>query len=465
LSGANCLTLGYDSRPFRMKKRLPRRDFIKLAAASVAVGPFFNFYRRTFGNPKTLRIAKWAHFLPEYDAWFENEWAKQWGEKNNTNVIVDNVPLEDVHQDAAREVAAGKGHDIFMFPWPPAEFRQHAIDHTEIYQNVSMNYGSIPQISYKSTFSPKTKTHFAFADFWVPSPFHYYQDLWAEVNMPLGPVHYGSLRTGAKRIREKLGIACGLSFSPTLEGNVSANTLLYAFHGQILDGNGDTFLNKTGFTVTALNYVKLLSQDAGTPDEFTWGPGGNVQAMLARKTSCSANAIGLLRAAEKQSPELAKNILLQPPLLGQYGVTAFPHATNCSAVWKFAENMEGAQKFLVDVVEGSRTGFEKSLSCNFPAYPKALPNLIVRLDKDPRADPPYKYYALRDALHWTPNLGAPWLANPAWMEVFNTFVIPRMFANVVQGNMTAWDAAAQAQKEVTAIVEKWKQTEPSIAGV
>jgi hypothetical protein len=294
LSGANCLTLGYDSRPFRMKKRLPRRDFIKLAAASVAVGPFFNFYRRTFGNPKTLRIAKWAHFLPEYDAWFENEWAKQWGEKNNTNVIVDNVPLEDVHQDAAREVAAGKGHDIFMFPWPPAEFRQHAIDHTEIYQNVSMNYGSIPQISYKSTFSPKTKTHFAFADFWVPSPFHYYQDLWAEVNMPLGPVHYGSLRTGAKRIREKLGIACGLSFSPTLEGNVSANTLLYAFHGQILDGNGDTFLNKTGFTVTALNYVKLLSQDAGTPDEFTWGPGGNAgaQDLLQRERNRSTASGG-----------------------------------------------------------------------------------------------------------------------------------------------------------------------------
>ena len=446
-----------------MKKRFPRRDFIKFAAAATAVGPFFNFSARLIGNPKTLRIAKWAHFMPEYDAWFESDWVKQWGEKNNTVVIVDNIPVERVHSDALAEVAAGKGHDLFMFPWPPAEFQKHAIDHTEIYQNVSMKYGSIPQISYKSTFNPKAKTHFAFADFWVPTPLHYYQDLWAEIDMPLGPVHYGSLRSGGQKIRDKLGISCGLAFSSTLEGNISSNTLLYAAHGQILDVDGNSFLNKTAFTSTALNYVKRLAQDAGNPDEFAWGPAGNVQAMLARKTSCSTNAISLLRAAEKQSPELAKKIKLQPPLLGQYGVTAFPQATNCSTVWKFAENMDGAKQFLVDLVDSSRTGYDTSLGCNFPTYPKALPNLVVRLYKDPQADPPNKYYALRDALHWTPNLGAPWLANPAWMEVFNTFVIPRMFANVVQGNLTAQDAAAEAQKEVAAIVEKWNQMEASTA--
>jgi multiple sugar transport system substrate-binding protein len=446
-----------------MKKSFPRRDFIKLAAATAVAGPFFNFSHRVLGNPKKLKIAKWAHLIPEYDVWFESEWAKQWGEKNNTDVVVDIIPIEKVHADAAAEVEAGKGHDLFMFPWPPAEFHHHAIDHAEIYQNVSMRYGSIPQISYKSTFSPSTKTHFAFADYWIPAPMHYYQDLWADVGMPLGPVHYGSLRTGGQKIREKLGIPCGLAFSPTLEGNISANTLLYASHGQILDSDGNAFLNKTAFTVTALNYVKSLSEDAGTPDQFTWGPSGNVQAMLARKTSCSTNAISLLRAAEKQSPELAKKIKLQPPLLGQYGVTAFPHATNCSAVWKFAENQEGAKQFLADMTDSCRVGYDKSLGCNFPAYQKALPNLVVRLYKDPQADPPNKYYALKDALHWTPNLGAPWFANPAWMEVFNSFVIPRMFANVAQGNLSAPDAAAEAQKEVTAIVEKWNQIEASTA--
>jgi multiple sugar transport system substrate-binding protein len=351
-----------------------------------------------------------------------------------------------------------------MFPWPPAEFQKHAIDHTGIYENISMNYGSIPQIANRSTFNPGTKTHFAMADFWVPSPVHYYQDIWAQAGMPVGPVTYDGLYTGGKKLREKFGIPCGLSFSPTLEGNITANTLLYALRGQILDGAGNAAINRNLFTAHALNYVKNLNQDAGTPDEFTWGASGNVQAMLARKTTCTTNAISLLRAAEKQNPELAKWIKLQPPLLGTYGVTGFPQATNCSTVWKFAENLDGAKQFLVDLIDSSRTGFDKSLSCNFPTYPKALPNIVVRLYKDPKADPAHKYYALRDALHWTPNLGSPGFANPIWMEVFNTFTIPRMFASVAQGNVSPQDAAAEAQKEVTVIVEKWKQPESAVRG-
>jgi multiple sugar transport system substrate-binding protein len=446
-----------------MKKRLPRRDFLKLAASTAAVGPFFRFSPSAFAAPKTLRIAKWAHFVPEYDAWFETEWVKQWSEKNNTNVTVDSIPLERVHSDAATEVGTGKGHDLFMFPWPPAEFGRHAIDHTEIYQNVSMKYGSIPQISYKSTFDPKTRTHFAFADYWIPAPVHYYQDYWAAADMPLGPVTYGSLLSGGQRIREKLGIPCGLALSRTLEGNVTLNTLLYAFRGQILDADGNAAITKNLFALHALNYVKFLAESAGTPDEFTWGPGDNVQAMLARKTTCSTNAISLVRTAEKRNPDIAKKMMLQAPLLGSYGVTGFPQATNCSLIWNFAENREGAKQFLVDMTDSCRTGYDESLGCNFPAYPKALPNLVVRLDKDPLADPPSKYYSLRDALHWTPNLGAPWIASPAWMDVFNAFVIPRMFANVAQGNLTAQEATAEAQKEVAAIVEKWNQLEASTA--
>ena len=68
-----------------MSKRFPRRDFVKLAATTAAIGPFFTFSPRAFAAPKTLKIAKWAHFVPEFDAWFETEWAKAWGEKNNTD--------------------------------------------------------------------------------------------------------------------------------------------------------------------------------------------------------------------------------------------------------------------------------------------------------------------------------------------------------------------------------------------
>src|SRR5712692_8437270 len=440
-------------------RKFSRRNFIRLAATAAAAGPFFNFPARAFAGQKQLKIAKWAHFLPEYDQWFEDVLTKEWGTQHDTRVIVDLIPIEEIGARAAAEVRSGKGHDVFIFPWPPAEYHEHVIDHTEVYQTVASKYGTIPKLGYKSTFNPKTKKHFALADFWIPSPVHYFQDYWGEVGMPLGPVHYFSLHSGGQRIKAKLGIPCGLAFTPTLEGNITLHTLLYAFRDWIQDAAGNIVFNRTAFAVETLKYLNALYQDAGTPEQLTWGSSGNVRAMLARKTSCSTNGISLLRMAEKQDPELGTKIRLQPPLIGTngVGVTALPQVTNCSAVWNFAKNQEGAKQFLADLIDNSKTSYEKSLGCNFPIYPKTLPDIMVRLDHDSQSDPPYKYIELKDALHWTPNLGVPGFATPAFMEIFNSFVIPRMVQSVLKGESSPGEAASAAENEIQRIAQKWQQ--------
>ena len=184
-----------------------------------------------------------------------------------------------------------------------------------------------------------------------------------------------------------------------------------------------------------------------------------MHAMIARETSCSMNGVSLLRTAEKENPATAKQIWIQPPLLGRngMGVTALPHVTNCSAIWNFAQNAEGAKKFVANMVDVSGDGYERSKGCNFPIYPKTVPDLVVRLEKDAQSDPPYKYYQLKDALHWTPNLGVPGVPTPAYMEIFNTSVVPRMVARMLKGEQTAEDAAASGAAEMQRIVDKWKQ--------
>jgi multiple sugar transport system substrate-binding protein len=438
-------------------KRISRRDFVRLAAVAAAAGPRLRFPEAAGAQQKTLRIAKWAHFLPEYDQWFESVLARQWGERHDTRVIVDRIPVEEVGARAAAEAAARQGHDLFMFPWPPAEYRQHVIDHAEIYQAVSFRHGNVDRLGHRSTFDPQTKRYFAFADSWMPAPLLYFEDYWAAVNMPIGPLHYGSLRSGGQRLRAKLGIPCGLAMAPSLESNVTLHTLLQAFGSGLLAEDGTIIVNRGARTIEVLKYVKALYQDAGAPEQLAWGPGGNVRGMLERKTSCTINAISLLRAAERDHPEAAKQIRISPPLVGSAGVMAVPHVTNCSVVWKFAQNREGATQFLADLIDGSKAGYEASLGCNFPIFQKTVPDLIVRLENDPRGDPPYKYKELKDALHWTANLGFPGFANPVAMEAFNTFVVPRMFLSVVKGEASPDDAARAAEAEVKRIADKWKQ--------
>ena len=436
-----------------------RRDFLKLAAGAAACGPFFIFPERVRASQQTLKIAKWAHFLPEFDQWFVDVLAKEWGQKNDTNVTVDIIPVEQIRDRAFAEVKAGTGHDLFIFPWPPAEFCQHVIDHGEIYQAVAPRVGAIQQLAHRSTFNSQTKKYFGFADFWMPSPMHFFEDYWGTIGMPMGPVHYGGLLGGAQKIREQFGAPCGLAFSPTLEGNVTLHTMLYASRAWIFDGRGGVVFNKNMYAPLALKYIQSLYQQAGTPEQLTWGAAGNVRAMLAHKTSCSINGISLLRTAEKESSDTAKKLRLQPPLIGKngMGITALPHVTNCSAVWSFAQNQAGAKKFVGDLVDSLRTGYDRSKGCNLPIYPKTLPDFVLRIEKDPAADPPYKYAPLQDALHWTPNLGVPAMANPAFMEIFNSSVVPRMVAKVLKGEQSAEDAAAAGAAEMQRIADKWKQ--------
>ena len=380
----------------------------------------------------------------------------EWGKRHDTQVVVDHVPAEKIGALAAAEVAAREGHDLFMFPWPPAEYQRHAIDHAEIYQAVASKHGQVARLGHRSTFNPASRKYFAFCDSWMPAALHFFQDYWAEVGMPLGPVHYGGLRIGAQTLRAKLGVPCGLALAPTLEGNVTLHTLLHGFNSMIRDASGRNVIYNAR-TVVALEYVRDLYRNAGTAEQLTWGPSGNVRAMLARKTSATTHAISLLRAAEKLDPEIARKILLQP-LRGSGGLIAVPHVTNCSVVWSFARNQVGARQFLVDLIDHSQTLYDKSRGCNFPTYQKTVPDLIVRLDNDPQASPSWKYKLLKDALHWTANLGYPGYADPVTMEVFNTFVITRMFQSVVKGERTPDEAASAATAEVKRIAEKWKQT-------
>src|SRR5437016_9441408 len=98
----------------KKQEGLSRRDFIKWTgsgalAAGVGAGPFFLFPERASAEQKTLKILQWSHFVPAYDTWFDGTFCKQWGQKHDTNVIVDHINLVDLSAKASSEASAKKG--------------------------------------------------------------------------------------------------------------------------------------------------------------------------------------------------------------------------------------------------------------------------------------------------------------------------------------------------------------------
>jgi multiple sugar transport system substrate-binding protein len=126
-------------------------------------------------------------------------------------------------------------------------------------------------------------------------------------------------------------------------------------------------------------------------------------------------------------------------------------------VWSFAENIEGAKRFLVDYVASLRAGFIASGFQNMPCWPGAMPDLATVVAHDPGANPPDKYSFLAEIAAWTTNVGHPGHTNPAISEVYDSGLIPTMFARAATGQLKPEEALDEADAELRGIFQKWKE--------
>ncbi|HET7754762.1 MAG TPA: extracellular solute-binding protein [Anaeromyxobacteraceae bacterium] len=438
------------------KGRWTRREFVKaagvgaLAAAGAGLVP-----RSARAQQKTLKIIQWSHFVPGYDKWFDGTFCKQWGEKHNTRVTVDHISLGELNARAAAEVSAQRGHDLFMFLSPPAAYENQVIDHGEIYQQVEKKWGKTIDLGHKSTFNPKTKKYFAFSDSFVPDPGNYRQDLWAQVGFPNGPDTWEDLRKGGAAIKQKIGNPVGIGLSQELDTNMAMRALMWSYGASVQDAEGRVVIASPQ-TLEALKYMRALQKEAQTNEVFTWDPSSNNRGILAGKLSFVANAISVTRTAEKENPDMSKKIQVVPALRGPVRRMAAEHVMDCYVIWRFAENKEGAKQFLVDYIDSFAEAFKASEFYNFPCFAKTVPDIAKQVSNDPKAQPPDKYKVLANVLEWATNVGYPGYATAAIDEVFNTFVIPTMFAKVARDELSPEDAMKAGEREVKRIFEKWQ---------
>lgn len=431
-----------------------RRNHIRTAGrAALGLGAGLNAATGRATARKTLKILQWHHFVPGYDRWFNNEYVKEWGEKNDTTVIVDNVDMTSLKGLAAAEIAAGTGHDLVMFVLPPSSMEDHVIDHREVVEECARRYGKPIDLAIKSVYNPKSRKYFAFADSFVPDPVNYRKDLWDDVG--LSPSTWDDIRTGARLIKRKHGIAAGFGLASELDTNMALRSIMAAFGSSEQDAEGRVVL-KSPETLEALKFVKALYEDCMTDEVFSWDASSNNRLMLAGRGSVTLNAISVTRTGETQKIPVSDRIWLAKAAEGPVRRIGLQHLMSTYVIWKFAENIEGAKKFLVDYVGNSRKVVVASQLYNFPCFPQTVPDLQALIASDSKAVPASKYAVFRDVIDWTANLGYPGYTNAAIDEIYNRWVISTMFARAASARLSPEEALDQADKEVRAIFGKWK---------
>ncbi len=434
---------------------ISRRDFVKAGALAAGVGPAIIIPGRSDAQKKTLKILQWVHFVPAYDEWFNKKYIKEWGDKNNTEVTVDNIGIAGLSARAAGEVSAQKGHDLFLFNWPPPTYEEQVVDMKDVYEECQRKHGKPIDLAVKSTYNLKTKKYFGFSPSFTPDPVNYRQDLFGQVGMPTGPKSWDDVRNAGKQIKQKTGIPVGIGLAQEIDTGMAMRTIMYAFGAGEQDANGNIALNSKQ-TLEAVKFVKAMYEETMTPEVFSWDASSNNRAMIAGQISLALNAISITRTAEKDKPEISKQIQLTKALRGPVRAIGLEHVMDVYIIWKFAENIEGAKKFLVDYTANFRQGFVAGEFYDFPCFPSTVPDLKKLIANDPKAHPADKYKVLEDVLEWATNVGYPGYSNAAIDEIFNTWVLNVMFAKAAAGKTTPEEAIREADAACKRIFEKWK---------
>ncbi len=441
------------------KEWLSRRELLRRAGLGTAVLLYSGAAPKTAvaGAPKyagkelknTLKIIQWRHFVPAYDTWFDNTYTKAWGQKNDTEVIVDHILLTDLPARAASEVASKSGHDLFQLLSPPAAFEDQVLNLKDIVTDVTKKLGPMKGVSRRSAYNPKTKKWFGWPDNYVPDPVHYRKDWWGEVGAK--PTSWDAVLKAAPKLKAN-DHPLGIGMNNELDSNMALIALMQCFGAYIQDEHANVTLN-TKQTRAAVQYMANLYRRGMTSDVFAWQPASNNNAFLAGRISLAFNAISILRTAELQNPALARNTAILPVPKGPKQRLGLEHVMGVYVIWKFAQNKALAKKYLRDQQLAYTGHFLNSKFYNFPGWPGAVKNIRKRLAKDPSGK-----YVILDSIskHATANVGFPGYSNAAIDEVFNAGLIPQMFAEVAQGKKSAADSVRDTAGEVRRIFRKWR---------
>ncbi len=404
----------------------------------------------------TLSIVQWTHVIGGFDAWF-NGWAEEWGSRNDVEVRVDHVSTTRLPALVASEAAAQKGHDIVGFLSPPTAYRSQVIDHGTIVRAVERQVGPYSALGRRSTYDPRRGTYLGISDTYVPAPALWRHDLWNAVGE--SPATWEHVRAAAPTLKAA-GWPLGIGLSSEPDSNVALLDLMTAFGAYLQDEDDLPALNSKA-TVEAVGFMADLHRRGQTDEVFRWNQASNNQLLFSGRGSFIVNAISAVRMAEDLQLPVSDTLWIWLLPAGPHGRLALPQATSIYSIWKFASNREAAEMFLADLCVAAEEATLASKLYGFPTFPGAFPPERLRPVAAADAHRPLGKYSILAtiAARDTCNAGYPGTTNGAVVETLDRYLIPRMFAQVAQGKLSAADSVRSTAREMKRILAKWKASD------
>src|SRR6266436_9048955 len=416
------------SQPALTPSTVSRRRFLTVAGAGVTTSALLTMLdaRQAPAQIKgtTLRILQWSHFIPAYDAWFDNKFVKEWGDKNGVKVRVDHIPHLELPARMAAEFAAGAGHDIIMNGSSILTrlYYKSLADISDVYAASGKKHGGwIPSAGPLVEVEGK---QYGIPMFYILLPMLYRKDLFDANNLK-APDTWELARVAARTLKPK-GHPTGIQFSQCADANLNWRSILFSFGGAEADPSGENILIDSKEMREALRFAKALFDEGMTPEVFSWDDASDNRFLASGVASWIHDAISAFHPTRITNPKVFEQtfVAMEPAGPGGRWNVGEP---NVWAVWKFSKNIPAAKEFIQYISDNQKDAMEASLGYNMPFLKDQYKKPMPYLGKDA------KLAALQDQEKLTAFLGFPGPMTPPAQEVVTTFIIPDMFTKVARG--------------------------------
>lgn len=391
---------------------------------------------------KEVRLLRQGSFVPAEDTYFSDWMQKNWGDKNNVKIIVENVGFNDLQPKTSVALESGQGPDVIQVQWNwPQLYADKLLDVTDVSKKLETAGGG---------FYPVFPADCVVNGVWRAVPFGllgnaivYREDILKAVGATKFAGTWDEIDQLSKQVKQQKNMPYGQAWGHSwADPPTMAYPLLWSFGGQEVESDGKTVVINSPGSVSAVEFVVQWFKDGMASDMLGWDDGSNNQAYLGGRIWATLNGSSIYIAAKKQNPDLAKNSNHAPLFAGPKGSFAMA-GTFSFAIPTYVKDQALAKEFVSTMVEPKNFAVHLNLGEGYTT------SAVKYHENDPvwNKDPKLALFKDANKYKWP---GWPGPPNKPSSEAFSKYIVVDMFAKALTG-MAPKDSVAWAEGELKKI--------------